>query len=318
MAIVLAAAATGAAFAVRQTTQDAEAGTTVTNDSSAVAPAPLEVLNWVYLGAGAVAVGLFFWRRWYRWGAGGRQLNVISPIGGLAMGLVMIGIGVIGAQVVARLFGIETDGQEPGSTSLADSGRLQLGFYSAQGIVVATFVWLVIRARRSAKVRRCGIVRAVWIGALALLLFWPIFNCTAVLASVVTEWFTNQTPDLIAHTTLQQLVDNPVDRWSVLMAALVLLAAPVYEEILYRGILQQAMVGAGIARWPAILTISFLFAFVHLGAVPLHALPPLFVLSIGFGWIYEKTGRLSASIMMHAAFNLTNLLLAWWLPVVSG
>ena len=318
MAIVLAAAATGAAFALWQTTEGAEAGTTVTNDSSAVDPAPLEVLNWVYLGAGAVAVGLFFWRRWYRWGAGDRQLNVVSPIGGLAMGLVMIGIGVIGTLVVMRLFGIETGGQEPGSTSLADSGRIKLGSYAAQGIVVAAFVWLVIRARRSAKVHRCGVVRAVWTGALALLLFWPIVNCTAVLANVITEWFTNQTPALIAHTTLQQLVDNPVDRWSVLMVALVLLAAPVYEEILYRGILQQAIVGAGIARWPAILAISFFFALVHLGTVPLYALPSLFVLSIGFGWVYEKTGRLSASITMHAAFNLTNLLLAWWLPVVSG
>ena len=71
-------------------------------------------------------------------------------------------------------------------------------------------------------------------------------------------------------------------------------------------------------RWPAILTTSVLFTLVHLGAVTsVDGLLALFVLSIGFGWVYEKTGRLSASITMHAAFNLANLLLAW-LSVGTG
>ena len=196
--------------------------------------------------------------------------------------------------------------------SLADSGRLRLGTYAAQGLAVAAFAWLVIRARRSAKVHGCGIVRAVWIGALALLLFWPVVNCAAIGVGFVSELLTGEAPDLIAHKTLAQLVNSPVNIWLVLTTVLVLVAAPLYEEVLYRGIVQHALVGAGVRRWPAILATSVVFAFVHAGAVSsVHALAALFVLSIGFGWIYERTGRLSASITMHAAFNLANLLLAW-------
>ncbi len=316
--ILLAAVVTGSAFAAQQTTEGAEAGTTVTNDSSAVDPAPLEVLNWVYLVAGAAAVGLFFWRRWYRWGAGGPQPRVMSPAGGLAMALVMLGLARLGAQGAVWLFGIDLTGADGASMSLADSGRLQLGSYAAQGIILAAFVWLVVRAKRPARARRSGIPRAALIGVAALLLFWPVVNCVAFAAGSVIEVLTGRAPDPIAHALLAQLVESPVDVWLYLTIALVVVGAPLYEEVLYRGIVQQALIGAGMRRWPAILATSVVFAFVHAGAVSsVHALAALFVLSIGFGWIYERTGRLSASITMHAVFNLTNLLLAW-LTVGTG
>ena len=196
--------------------------------------------------------------------------------------------------------------------SLADSGRLQLGSYAAQGIILAAFVWLVVRAKRSARARRYGIPRAALIGVAALLLFWPVVNCVAFTAGFVIEVLTGRAPDPIGHALLAQLVESPVDVWLYLTIALAVVGAPVYEEVLYRGIVQQALVGAGMRRWPAILTTSVLFTLVHLGAVTsVDGLLALFVLSIGFGWVYEKTGRLSASITMHAAFNLANLLLAW-------
>jgi membrane protease YdiL (CAAX protease family) len=43
---------------------------------------------------------------------------------------------------------------------------------------------------------------------------------------------------------------------------------------------------------------------------PWHALAALFVLSLGFGWVYEKTGRLEAAVTMHALFNAANVALA--------
>ena len=309
--ILLAAVVTGSAFAAQQTTEGAEAATIVANDSSTDGPAALEVLNWVYLGAGIAAVGLFFRRRWYRWGAVRAQLSTLSPIGGLAMGMVMLGMAALGAQAALWLFGIDRTGAGEATMSLADRGRIQLGSYAAQTIVVAAFVWLVVRAKRPARAQRYGLPRAVLIGIAALLLFWPVVNCTAIAAGFVVELLTGNAPDLIAHALLAQLVESPVDVWLYLTIALAVVGAPLYEEVLYRGILQQALVRAGMRRWPAILAVSVVFAFVHLGEVPPHALPLLFVLSIGFGWVYEKTGRLSASIIMHAAFNLANLLLAW-------
>ena len=317
-AILLAAVVTGSAFAAQRTTEGAEAATIVANDSSAVDPAPLEVPDWVYIGAGLVSVGLFVWRRWYRWGTVRAQIRTLSPIALLAMGMVMLGIGRLGVEAAAWLFGIEPAGAGEAAMSLADRGRLQLGSYAAQTIVVAAFIWLVIRAKRSAQVHRYGMLRTVLTGVAALLLFWPVVNCVALAAGYVVELLTGNAPDPIAHALLAQLVESPADVWLYLVVALAVVGAPLYEEVLYRGILQHALVGAGMRRWPAILTTSVVFTLVHLGAVSsVDGLLALFVLSIGFGWVYEKTGRLSASITMHAAFNLVNLLLAW-LTVGTG
>ena len=75
----------------------------------------------------------------------------------------------------------------------------------------------------------------------------------------------------------------------------------------YRGILQHTLVRGGLGRWPAIIGTSAIFALMHTFIVPWHALPALFVLSLGFGWVYEKTGRLAAAVTMHALFNAVNL-----------
>jgi len=57
----------------------------------------------------------------------------------------------------------------------------------------------------------------------------------------------------------------------------------------------------------AIVITSILFAIMHGAVVDVRGLFALFVLSLGFGWVYLKTGRLLASIVMHAGFNVINL-----------
>jgi membrane protease YdiL (CAAX protease family) len=39
-------------------------------------------------------------------------------------------------------------------------------------------------------------------------------------------------------------------------------------------------------------------------------MPPLFVLAVCFGYVYERTGKLWAPILMHALFNATSITLA--------
>ena len=64
----------------------------------------------------------------------------------------------------------------------------------------------------------------------------------------------------------------------------VVIGAPVLEEVLYRGVIQEAIRRAGLRPGPAVLVTSLLFAIMHMSAVPGHALLALFVLSLGFGW----------------------------------
>jgi membrane protease YdiL (CAAX protease family) len=52
-------------------------------------------------------------------------------------------------------------------------------------------------------------------------------------------------------------------------------------------------------RWAAVVVASLLFAIVH----PLWTVPLIFVLSLGLGYAYERTGNLWVPIVIHAIFN---------------
>jgi membrane protease YdiL (CAAX protease family) len=134
--------------------------------------------------------------------------------------------------------------------------------------------------------------------------------CAGAAGAVLTRLMTGTFPDTVAHVTIESMLanDSGIALWA--MSALVVLGAPILEELTYRGFVQEALRRAGVRPWPAVVVTSLLFAVMHMSAVPAHGLFALFVLSLGIGWAFERTGRLTASIVMHAAFNLGNLTLA--------
>jgi membrane protease YdiL (CAAX protease family) len=56
-----------------------------------------------------------------------------------------------------------------------------------------------------------------------------------------------------------------------------------------------------IPELPPIITTSVLFALLHVGQMP--APFAIFALSIALGLLAQRTGRLTASITLHALFN---------------
>lgn len=83
------------------------------------------------------------------------------------------------------------------------------------------------------------------------------------------------------------------------------IAAPLVEELLFRGLLQNA-IARHVPIWAAILLSSLLFASVHLQP---YAIPGLMSLSIAFGYLYYRTGSLRMNILLHMANNAVALLL---------
>lgn len=83
------------------------------------------------------------------------------------------------------------------------------------------------------------------------------------------------------------------------------IAAPIVEELLFRGLLQNAL-ARFIPVWPAILLSSLVFAAVH--GQP-YAIPGLMSLSIAFGYLYHRTGSLRTNIILHMLNNSAALLL---------
>jgi hypothetical protein len=84
-----------------------------------------------------------------------------------------------------------------------------------------------------------------------------------------------------------------------LMGLTLVVAAPVGEELLFRGLGFRGIErrhGLGLAA----LTVSFIFAAVHLNATGFLA---LFMVSMALCWVTTKTDSLIPAILLHAAYN---------------
>jgi len=84
--------------------------------------------------------------------------------------------------------------------------------------------------------------------------------------------------------------------------------APLFEETLFRGVLLPAL-GRRFGAAVAVVLSAALFAAAHLS---LTELVPLFLLGCGLGLLRLRSGRLAASVLMHALWNgitFANLLL---------
>ena len=101
---------------------------------------------------------------------------------------------------------------------------------------------------------------------------------------------------------LLQKSEDPLTVGLMVVAAVV--AAPLCEEIVFRGYMYPVLKKhAGV--WPAAVCVSLVFAAAH-GS--LAALLPLFVLSGLLVLVYEKTGSLWAPIAVHCCFNSATVL----------
>jgi len=87
-----------------------------------------------------------------------------------------------------------------------------------------------------------------------------------------------------------------VERLIVPLFAVLLI--PLFEELLFRGFLQNAL-EPHIGAWPAVVLSSFAFAALH----GVSALIPIFGLSLILGVIMLRTRRLAACWFVHALHN---------------
>ncbi|TCK25462.1 CPBP family intramembrane glutamic endopeptidase [Pseudonocardia endophytica] len=87
---------------------------------------------------------------------------------------------------------------------------------------------------------------------------------------------------------------------ALLVTAVVVLVAPVCEEILYRGLLWRAVSKHVSNQWVVYLLTTVLFAFAHF---ELTRTPLLFVVALPLGLARLLTGRLTASIIAHQINN---------------
>ncbi len=83
-------------------------------------------------------------------------------------------------------------------------------------------------------------------------------------------------------------------------------AAPIGEEIVFRGLLLQGLLRRGVAVLPAVLASAAIFSLCHVNLV---GLPALFELGVVFGLLYARTGTVLPGLVAHLGSNLTATLL---------
>ncbi|WP_304056403.1 CPBP family intramembrane glutamic endopeptidase [Levilactobacillus namurensis] len=88
----------------------------------------------------------------------------------------------------------------------------------------------------------------------------------------------------------------------VLMATTAICASPFLEEFTFRGILMDGCL-SGMGRWVPILGSAIAFSLVHLSTTWVSGL--LYAVMGGtFAYVYQRTGKIQATIILHGFNNL--------------
>ena len=280
-------------------------GDAVQQDATHAAGTP-SPLQWVLVSAWAVGgLALAMQRGWLhqarvvRWRTNQLGDQVIMMCGLLVSGMV--------ASVVVTLLGASAGGS-------LTSGASLLAMLTASAVTLGA--WLMVRQPEPAGVDTRSAMptsRAVVAGLIGLAIVWPWVSLVANIGNLVQSALGGATPPDVAHRTLDALREHVHEPSAWGVALVVVTLTPLTEEVVWRGAVQQALKRLGIPRLAAIGCTAVLFALVHWNAVPdasrLSALPALAMLGFALGWLMERTGRLIAPVVAHAAFNAANLLL---------
>ena len=172
-------------------------------------------------------------------------------------------------------------------------------------ILTCLYVFYIIRVRYGLPVTSLGFTvhnwkRDVKIGIKHYLIVLPVI----ILAGFVVDFILR----IFGIVPEQQDIINKIlneDSLGVLTFMLFfgMLAAPVIEEILFRGFLQSAARTA-FGKLKAILISGSLFALIHLNV---HVFLQIFILGLLLAYLFEKTESLIAPITVHICHNTATL-----------
>jgi len=144
--------------------------------------------------------------------------------------------------------------------------------------------------------------QAIVPGLLRYVAIWPICAGALVLTRAIVLRIA---PDhhFDEHATLNLLRaarEGPAWVSTFLMLAAVI-AAPLAEELLFRGMILTMLQRLSGSAWIGVLGSAAIFALFHLSNP--DAVPPLFIFGLALGVAFARSGSLAVPIIMHVCFN---------------
>lgn len=173
----------------------------------------------------------------------------------------------------------------------------------ASSLVLLGLLWLHLR--KEGRAARIGLMRWSRLGAGQTIVL--AIGLIALGLAFNHLYATYAIPDIRVQEAMRKLFaalpDTPLN--TMLLFIAIAGIAPLLEEILFRGLLQNAL-AQRLPAWGAILSASAIFGAVHMDY---HAFPALLAMGAVFGILYHKTGSLRVNIAVHMANNAAALLL---------
>jgi membrane protease YdiL (CAAX protease family) len=156
-----------------------------------------------------------------------------------------------------------------------------------------------------------GFARGLVLGALGIAVMLPLVLWVTSGTGLLWQLVHYEHPR--AHDMLRAMAATADPGVLALFWLSVTVATPLAEELLFRGHLQTLLRRALGSPWVAVVLASAAFAAIH----PQWMVPPIFFLSLGLGYVYERTANLWSAIAMHSLFNAasTTLFMVFGPPV---
>ncbi len=267
----------------------------------------------VVLGFTALSIAIFIRGRGYRLGLirGPQRLPADEPIWPLVF-ILFGGMSIWAFVPFAILRYLHR--HEPMSAKIEMTSHEKVIVGIVAGVVPLFFILLGTKTRRERGMEKLGLRGRDLPGAIG-----PAIAAGACVIPLVywtarfTQWLLKklQKDHPLKHELLEimDVAPSPWIKVAVVVGAVVV--APLFEEVVFRGYLQtlflrifRVRLPEALARWLAVIGASLLFTLVHEWPTWL----PIFVLSVCLGYMYERTGKLWTSILMHALFNAISVI----------
>ncbi len=231
---------------------------------------------------------------------GDRRPSVAWGLGHVGLGWVVGMVATVTAMAVAVAVVGDDAVEDPGLVVGAlVQGALYLGLVGmpawlvvVRGVRWADFGW--IGAGAGAGRRWRDACQGLAIGLVAQLVIVPAIYVPILLL----------TDDLDVSGPARELVDRAGGAGIALLALMIVVAAPMAEELFFRGLALRAL-EARMSRRVALVASAVLFGLTHF---QLLQLPALVMIGLVCGWLAQRDGRLGRAVWAHVGFNATTTL----------
>jgi membrane protease YdiL (CAAX protease family) len=188
--------------------------------------------------------------------------------------------------------------------TLYSYGSMMLIYLFLIGLMLALAHTGFARGIRGLGLRVRTIPRDLGMALVNLLACYPLVLLAVAAVVFVGQQLAGPDFQFEKNPALKDFTESPSLALTIMLAVFTIGLVPVFEELMFRGMLQTTLRGYLARPWLAILITAVLFALLH----PTTHWPALFILGCAFGYTYEKSGSLLRAIFFHAMFNGFNLL----------